>query len=771
MRSCQDIDAHIAARRECLDFHIGRCTGPCIAMQTQAEYRAMVEQFCDFLAGKREHVVKTLQRLQTDAAARREYERAGRIRDQVRGIESILARQRVVDLSGPEADVVGVARQGEAACAVIFKVRERRVLSRDVRWLSGAGNTDESELLRAFLTLYYTRAEQVPGCVLVEVEPEETELLEEVLSTSSGTAVRLRTPRGLAERALVRTARRNASLLLGRESDEGDGARPLRANEFEEALELQRELGLAHLPRRIRCFDVSTIQGRHTVASMVTFRDGTPFKGEYRRFRIASVPGQDDFASMAEAVGRHAARVQEGEIEPADLVVIDGGAGQLEAARGAARGTPLQGVPFIGLAKRLEEIFIPGRRDSLVLPRRSPAVKLLMRIRDEAHRFAIGYHRLVRTKAARASALDGIPGLGPKRRAPCPTVRLAGSHAAPARGRHRRGARYRAPHGRAHPARDRADERSERVSGKMEVAWVGLRSELGPVWILATQSGLRGLGLGSREAPSTREARALGIHYVKRPRWTDPARRALEAYFEGRSPALDLKLDLAEGSRFERRVWDATRRIPYGAVVSYGGPGRLGLPEEPARGNALKESRPDRGSVSCVIHGDRSIGGFSSGFAEAVPPIWSAASRSRWRRDPRSVRGQDPLVPGAPEPERRLGDNTVSLREGPDSTMPSWRARRGARARAGRGVEAYVAERSWAAPPWRERPPRCGRSMVLRRRGLGRRTRAQIRPRGSPGPPDVPTVPEIETLLGDAGRGAGGDPRPGALEVAHATPG
>ncbi len=417
MRSCQDIDAHIAARRECLDFHIGRCTGPCIAMQTQAEYRGMVEQFCDFLAGKREHVVETLQALQTDAAARREYERAGRIRDQVRGIESILARQRVVDLSGPEADVVGVARQGEAACAVIFKVRERRVLSRDVRWLSGAGNTDEAELLRAFLTLYYTRAEQVPGCVLVEVEPEEMKLLEEVLSTSSGTAVRVRTPRGLAERALVRTARRNASLLLGRESDEEEGARPLRANEFEEALELQRELGLASLPRRIRCFDVSTIQGRHTVASMVTFRDGTPFKGEYRRFRIASVSGQDDFASMAEAVGRHAARVQEGEIEPADLVVIDGGKGQLEAARGAAKGTTLERVPFVGLAKRLEEIFVPGRRDSLVLPRRSPAVKLLMRIRDEAHRFAIGYHRLVRTKAARASALDGIPGLGPKRRA------------------------------------------------------------------------------------------------------------------------------------------------------------------------------------------------------------------------------------------------------------------------------------------------------------------------------------------------------------------
>lgn len=417
MRSCQDIDAHIAARRECLDFHIGRCTGPCIARQTQEEYRAMVEQFCDFLAGKREDVIRALQELQAAAADRREYERAGKLRDQVRGIESILARQRVVDLSGSEADVVGVARQGEAACAVIFKIRERRVLSRDVRWLSGAGNADEAELLRAFLTLYYTRAEQVPGCVLVEVEPAEAKLLEQVLSHASGASVRVRTSRGTAERALVRTARRNASLLLGRESEEGEGSRPLRANEFEEALELQRELGLAILPRRIRCFDVSTIQGRHTVAAMVTFRDGAPFKGEYRRFRIGTVEGQDDFAAMAEAVGRHGARVAEGEIEPPDLIVIDGGVGQLEAARKAARGTPIERVPFIGLAKRLEEIFIPGRRDSLLLPRRSPAVKLLMRARDEAHRFAIGYHRTLRAKAARASALDQIPGLGPKRRA------------------------------------------------------------------------------------------------------------------------------------------------------------------------------------------------------------------------------------------------------------------------------------------------------------------------------------------------------------------
>jgi len=416
MRSCHDIDAHIAAGRECLDYHIGRCTGPCIAMQTQEEYRVMVDQFCDFLAGKRDRVMQRLRELLEDSVVRREYERAARMRDRIRGIESILARQRMVDLSGSEADAIGVARERERACAVILKIRERRVLSRDVRWLQGAGNAEEPELLRAFLTLYYTRAEQVPACVFVETEPEEVKPLEEMLSRDASIAVRVRAARGPVERALVRTARRNASLLLAREADRPEARLP-REGAFDEALELQRELGLVQLPRRIRCFDVSTIQGSHTVASMVTFRDGVPFKGEYRRFRILRVTGQDDFASMAEAVGRHAARVQAGDIEPADLIVIDGGVGQLEAARKAAAGTVLGTVPFVGLAKRLEEIFQPGRRDSIRLPRRSSAIKLLMRVRDEAHRFAVGYHRVLRTKAARDSALDRVRGLGPKRRA------------------------------------------------------------------------------------------------------------------------------------------------------------------------------------------------------------------------------------------------------------------------------------------------------------------------------------------------------------------
>jgi excinuclease ABC subunit C len=228
--------------------------------------------------------------------------------------------------------------------------------------------------------------------------------------------VSVRTPRDAGERALVRVARRNASLLLGGETERGAGRAP-SAEARDEALELQRVLALPTLPRRIRCFDVSTIQGSHTVASMVTFRDGAPLKGEYRRFRIASVAGQDDFASMAEAVRRHAARVTKGEIHPADLIVVDGGAGQLDAALRAARGSALETVPIVGLAKRLEEVYLPKRRGTLRLSRRSPALKLLMRLRDEAHRFAIGYHRILRGKAARASALEEIPGLGPKRRA------------------------------------------------------------------------------------------------------------------------------------------------------------------------------------------------------------------------------------------------------------------------------------------------------------------------------------------------------------------
>jgi excinuclease ABC subunit C len=414
MRSCTDIETHIAAHRECLDYHIGRCTGPCIGAQSQAEYRAMAARFCDFLAGKREGVVAELRALQETAAERREYERAGRLRDQIRGLSAILERQRMIDVGQASTDVLGVARSGGRACAVVLKVRERRVVSRDVRWLKGAQDHDEAELLRAVIPLYYADAPDVPERVLADAMPGERDLLERFLARSSEAPVRVRPPRDAAERALVRLARRNAALQLLREDGARDG-RPGRVTD--EALELQRALGLTSPPRRIRCFDVSTLFGRDSVASMVTFVDGAPYKAEYRRFRIRAVPGQDDFASMEEAVGRHAERVARGEFPAADLLLIDGGPGQLGAARKAARGTPLETVPAVGLMKRLEEIALPERREPLRLPRRSAGLKLLQRVRDEAHRFAIEYHRTLRERRARVSLLEQVPGLGPTRRA------------------------------------------------------------------------------------------------------------------------------------------------------------------------------------------------------------------------------------------------------------------------------------------------------------------------------------------------------------------
>ena len=414
LRSCGDIDAHIAARRECLDFHIGRCSGPCIAAQSREEYRAMAGRFCDFLAGRREAVAEELRGLQAAATERRDYERAARLRDQIRGLEAMLARQRMVDVSRSSTDVLGIARIGGQAAAVVLKVRERRVISRELRRIRHTAGRAEAELLRAFIPLYYAAAQDVPESLLVDVEPGERELLEAFLSRESGADVRVRPPRDAAERALVRLARRNAALQLARESGER-AARGAEAND--EALDLQRALDLPRPPRRIRCFDVSTLFGRDSVASMVTFVDGRPHKAQYRRLRIRSVEGQDDFASIAEAVRRHAARVARGELEPADLVLIDGGPGQLEAARGAMRGTPLEEVPAAGLEKRLEEVVLPGRRDPVRLSRRSPGLRLLQRLRDEAHRFAIEYHRMLRGRRARASILETVPGLGPRRRA------------------------------------------------------------------------------------------------------------------------------------------------------------------------------------------------------------------------------------------------------------------------------------------------------------------------------------------------------------------
>jgi excinuclease ABC subunit C len=414
MRSCRDIDAHIAARRECLDYHIGRCTGPCIAAQSLEDYRAMAGQFCDFLAGRRDEVLERLRDMLRDASERREYERAAKLRDRIRGVESILARQRMVDVSRASADVMGLARDGASCCVVVFRIRERRVVSRDARWLRGASGGDDGAIVASFLPLYYNRADALPEIVIADVEGEERSVIEGLLTRQAGRAVRVRPPRDPAEQALVRAARRNAALLVagGREKPE----RGIEGRAADEALELQRVLALPRPPRRIRCFDVSQLFGTHAVASMVTFLDGRPLKGEYRRYRIRTVEGQHDYDMLAEALGRHAKRVGEGELKVADLVVIDGGIGQLHAAGAAVRESALHGVPMIGLAKRFEEIVRDGR-PPVQLSRRSPALHLLQRVRDEAHRFAITYHRALRGRGARDSRLDKIPGLGPKRRA------------------------------------------------------------------------------------------------------------------------------------------------------------------------------------------------------------------------------------------------------------------------------------------------------------------------------------------------------------------
>ncbi len=416
MRSCRDIESHIAAKRECLDFHIGRCTGPCIGAQSREEYRAMVEQFCDFLSGRREEVVARFRTLLEEAAARREYERAGKLRDQIRKLESVLARQRMVDVGGASVDIVGVARGDGEACAVVLKIRDRRVVARDVRWLRGAGSVSDGAVAGAFVGLYYAPDDAIPETLVVEIDPgdlpEERALLESFLSRSAASPVRIRAPRDSAERALARTARRNAAMLLARAR--GDAPDGLSGVVGEESLALQRALSLSRPPRRLRCFDVSNLQGTYVVASMVTFLDGRPAKSEYRRLRMKSVAGQDDFASIAEAVRRHAVRVADGTLPAADLYVIDGGVGQLGAARAAAAGTPLEAVPFIGLAKRLEEIVRPSGAP-LLLSRRAPELRLLQRLRDEAHRFAITYHRMLRGQGAKESALDSVPGLGPRR--------------------------------------------------------------------------------------------------------------------------------------------------------------------------------------------------------------------------------------------------------------------------------------------------------------------------------------------------------------------
>jgi excinuclease ABC subunit C len=411
-----------AIERPCLLYHIKRCQAPCVGYIGKADYRTQIEQIERFLEGRQEVVARELRRQMDAASEATEYERAAALRDKVKAIERTMESQKMAAHATTEEDVLGLARQDNQAAVQLFAVRGGKLVGRDVFLLEAPRETDDAAVLAGFVLQYYERATSLPPEVLVPALPDDAADLEEYLAGRRGAAVRIRVPRRGDKRELLQLAARNATETLQREHARwlADQGKTLAALE-----ELAVALDLPATPLRIECYDISNIAGAQSVGSMVVFQDGRPRTGEYRRFRIKEVRGANDFASHQEVLRRRFRRARTGEEgseeelrwQLPDLVVIDGGKGQLSAAKEVLYETGYHDLAVVGLAKEREEIFLPDCEEPVLLPTTSPALYLMQRLRDEAHRFAITYHRSLRGKAATHSAFDDLPGVGPKRRA------------------------------------------------------------------------------------------------------------------------------------------------------------------------------------------------------------------------------------------------------------------------------------------------------------------------------------------------------------------
>jgi excinuclease ABC subunit C len=410
VRSCRWNMPAEMPERACLDFHIRRCQGPCIGAQSHADYRAMIDEVIAFLDGKPDEVMRRVRARMEAASANLDFERAAELRDALRHLEHFEEPTIIVDVEGNDRDVVGFARDGDDACVTLLKVRGGKLLARDQRFLEQAEGESDAAVLAAYLAGCYRVADR-PAEVLLPFAPDDLDVLEPALRPT-----RVLIPQRGVKRELLDLAEKNARHLL-EEFKLAEDETEERAGD--PVYELGRALGLAKIPRSLVCFDNSTAQGKDNVGAIVWFENGRPRRSEYRSMRVKSVDeahGPDDFASMREVVERYfRRRVDEGKPLP-DLVVIDGGKGQLAAAHEALESLTLSALPLVSLAKREEEVFIFGRTESLHLSRRSPALRLLQQARDEAHRTAVGYNRKRRTMRTITSALLDIPGVGPTKR-------------------------------------------------------------------------------------------------------------------------------------------------------------------------------------------------------------------------------------------------------------------------------------------------------------------------------------------------------------------
>jgi len=407
VRSCHWDLPREAPPRPCLDYHIERCKAPCVGYQSEADYRRMIEDVLLFLEGKTVDVRQRLRERMLEASRAQDFERAAQLRDALQWLDQLEQPQTVELVGGGDADAVGCARDGDDACGVVLRVRDGKLIARDHWFFENAEHATEGAVLAAFLVRCYLPLEVRARKVLLPFPPEDLESLEQLAP-----AVEWHLPQRGTNAKLAELADQNARYLLdGLKIESFD----IDERSADPVFALGRDLGLAAVPRSFVCIDISTNQGRDTVGSLVWFEAGRPKQAEYRRFRIRGAP-QDDFAAVREVVTRYLSRRITEQKPVPDLVVIDGGKGQLGAALDAARDLGQEKLPIVSLAKRDEEIFLPGQADPLRLSRRSPSLKLLQRARDEAHRFAVSYSRERRAGRTITSELLTIPGIGPNRR-------------------------------------------------------------------------------------------------------------------------------------------------------------------------------------------------------------------------------------------------------------------------------------------------------------------------------------------------------------------
>jgi excinuclease ABC subunit C len=408
VRSCNWDLPKLAPERPCLDYHIGRCKAPCVLLQSQAEYGVMIDEVLLFLEGRTAEVRRRVRERMDLAAESLDFEGAAELRDALRHLERMEEPKVVQVIEGGDRDVIGYARDGDDACVALMRIRGGRLLAREHQLLGNVAEETDQAVLSAYLAGSYLQLDDRANELYAPFDFNDRELIEESLGKTS-----IVIPQRGPKRELIDLAEQNARHLLEEALLEGDETEERAADPV---YELQRQLGLQRVPRAIVCFDISHAQGTDTVASCVWFQNGRPFRSEYRKFKVKTVEGVDDFASMREIVHRYFRRRLDEAKRLPDLVMIDGGKGQLTAAQDALNELHLGELPIISLAKREEEVFVPGRAESLRLPRRSIGLRMLQQARDEAHRFAITYQRLRRAKRTVTSELLKIPGVGASRR-------------------------------------------------------------------------------------------------------------------------------------------------------------------------------------------------------------------------------------------------------------------------------------------------------------------------------------------------------------------